>query len=75
VEVCSAINHGGPWPATTDSRFTSVGPAACLRFLRPVAYQNTPDALLPPALQNANPLLIPRLLNGVLSTAAVATTG
>jgi NADP-dependent aldehyde dehydrogenase len=75
VEVCSAINHGGPWPATTDSRFTSVGPAACLRFLRPVAYQNTPDHLLPPALQNANPLGIPRLLNGVLSTAAVATTG
>ncbi len=73
VEVCSAINHGGPWPATTDSRFTSVGPAAYLRFVRPVTYQNTPDALLPPALQNANPLGIARLLNGVWSTAGVTT--
>jgi alpha-ketoglutaric semialdehyde dehydrogenase len=72
VEVCSASNHGGPWPATTDARFTAVGPAACLRFVRPVAYQNTPDALLPPALQNANPLGIARLLNGVWSTADVA---
>lgn len=72
VEVCSAINHGGPWPATSDSRFTSVGPAACLRFVRPLAYQNTPDPLLPPALQNANPLGIPRLINGVLSTTGIA---
>jgi alpha-ketoglutaric semialdehyde dehydrogenase len=73
VEVCNAINHGGPWPSTTDSRFTAVGPAAYLRFVRPVAYQNTPDALLPPALQNANPLGIPRLLDGVLCTDAVTS--
>jgi NADP-dependent aldehyde dehydrogenase len=71
VEVCPSINHGGPWPATTDSRFTSVGPAAYLRFVRPVAFQNTPDALLPPALQNANPLGIVRLVNGALTTACV----
>ncbi|MEI6655729.1 MAG: aldehyde dehydrogenase (NADP(+)) [Verrucomicrobiota bacterium] len=75
VEVCTASNHGGPWPATTDSRFTAVGPTAYLRFVRPVAYQNTPDHLLPPVLQNANPLGIPRLLNGVLSSAAVTPVG
>lgn len=75
VEVCSAINHGGPWPATTDARFSAVGPAACLRFVRPVAYQNTPDPLLPPALQNANPLGIVRQLNGTATTAAVPTAG
>ncbi len=64
VEVASAMNHGGPYPATTDARFTSVGTAAIYRFARPVCYQNIPDALLPDALKNANPLGLLRLLDG-----------
>ena len=64
VEVCPAMNHGGPYPATTDVRFTSVGTAAILRFARPVCYQGFADDLLPPALQNANPLQLLRLVNG-----------
>ncbi|MBS7661884.1 aldehyde dehydrogenase (NADP(+)) [Pseudomonas lalucatii] len=64
VEVCDAMVHGGPYPATSDPRGTSVGSAAIERFLRPVCYQNCPDALLPPALQNANPLGIARLVDG-----------
>ena len=55
VEVCSSMQHGGPYPATTDSKTTSVGTAAILRFARPVAYQNFPDTALPPELQDANP--------------------
>jgi NADP-dependent aldehyde dehydrogenase len=64
VEVSPAMNHGGPYPATTDVRFTSVGTAAIYRFARPVCYQGLPDDLLPAALQNANPLGILRLVNG-----------
>ncbi len=64
VEVCPAMNHGGPYPATTDVRFTSVGTAAIARFVRPVCYQGLADELLPPALQNANPLGLLRLVNG-----------
>ena len=64
VEVCPAMHHGGPYPATTDSRFTSVGTAAILRFARPVCYQGFPDALLPSALQDANPLGLLRLVDG-----------
>ncbi len=64
VEVCPAMIHGGPFPATTDSRATSVGTAAISRFTRPVCYQNFPDHLLPGELQNANPLMIWRLVNG-----------
>ena len=71
VEVCGAIQHGGPWPATTDSRFSSVGPAAYLRFVRPVAFQNTPDRLLPEVLQDANPLGVVRWINGVAGTGPV----
>lgn len=56
VEVCDAMVHGGPYPATSDARGTSVGSLAIDRFLRPVCYQNCPDGLLPPALQNAHPL-------------------
>lgn len=55
VEVCDAMVHGGPFPATSDPRSTSVGTAAIHRFLRPVCYQDIPDAALPPALQRANP--------------------
>lgn len=64
VEVCDAMVHGGPYPATSDSRGTSVGSLAIDRFLRPVCFQNFPDALLPEALQNANPLGIERLVDG-----------
>ena len=64
VEVNHAMIHGGPYPATTDAGTTSVGSSAIRRFARPVAFQDTPDGLLPPALQNANPLGIERMVNG-----------
>jgi len=64
VEVCDAMVHGGPYPATSDSRTTSVGTAAILRFLRPVCYQDFPDTLLPAALKHSNPLQLRRLLDG-----------
>lgn len=68
VSVTWAQQHGGPYPATTAVGTTSVGAAAITRFLRPVSYQNMPDALLPPALQAANPLGIPRRVDGALTT-------
>lgn len=61
VEVCNSIVHGGPFPATSDGRSTSVGPMAIFRFVRPVAWQNFPDAALPPELRDANPLGIRRM--------------
>ncbi|MCP1487740.1 NADP-dependent aldehyde dehydrogenase [Pseudomonas fluorescens] len=64
VEVCDAMVHGGPFPATSDARTTSVGSAAILRFLRPVCYQDFPDSLLPAALKQANPLHLRRLFDG-----------
>ncbi len=67
VSVTWAQQHGGPYPATTAIGTTSVGAAAISRFLRPVTYQNMPDALLPPALQASNPLGIPRRIDGVLT--------
>lgn len=67
VEVSSAMHHGGPYPATTDERFTSVGTAAIYRFARPICYQNAPEAVLPAELKNANPLGIWRTVDGVLS--------
>lgn len=73
VEVCHAMNHGGPYPATTDARFTSVGTAALLRFARPVCYQDVPEPLLPPALQDANPLGILRLVDGVRTRDALGS--
>ncbi|MCK0746401.1 aldehyde dehydrogenase (NADP(+)) [Chromohalobacter nigrandesensis] len=63
VEVCHAMVHGGPYPATSDSRTTSVGSAAIFRFLRPVCYQNLSDALLPEALKESNPLALRRLVD------------
>ncbi|HYE54914.1 MAG TPA: aldehyde dehydrogenase (NADP(+)) [Chitinophagaceae bacterium] len=63
VEVCLAQQHGGPFPATTDSRFTSVGADGIKRFARPIAYQNWPDNLLPEELKDANPLGIWRTVN------------
>ncbi|WP_027909717.1 aldehyde dehydrogenase (NADP(+)) [Pseudomonas sp. URMO17WK12:I4] len=71
VEVCDAMVHGGPYPATSDARGTSVGTLAIDRFLRPVCYQNCPDALLPDALKNANPLGIARLVDGASSREAL----
>jgi NADP-dependent aldehyde dehydrogenase len=64
VEVCHAMQHGGPFPSTTDARSTSVGTAAIQRFLRPVAFQDFPDHLLPDALKNENPLNVLRLVDG-----------
>jgi len=64
VEVTHAMVHGGPYPATTDSRTTSVGTMAILRFTRPICYQNPPHALLPDELKDENPLGIWRLVNG-----------
>ncbi|HEY1305456.1 MAG TPA: aldehyde dehydrogenase (NADP(+)) [Vicinamibacterales bacterium] len=67
VEVCASMQHGGPYPATTDSRSTSVGTAAILRFVRPVAFQNFPSASLPEELQDANPRGIWRMVDGELT--------
>lgn len=64
VEVSPAMHHGGPYPATTDSRSTSVGTAAILRFVRPICLQNFPDHVLPPELQNQNSSKIWRLIDG-----------
>ncbi|WP_211443645.1 aldehyde dehydrogenase (NADP(+)) [Collimonas humicola] len=66
VEVSYSMVHGGPFPATSDSRSTSVGTAAIQRFLRPVSYQNLPQALLPAAVQDGNPLAIWQRINGQL---------
>ncbi len=64
VEVCHAMQHGGPYPATTAPHTTSVGMTAIKRFMRPVAYQGLPDALLPDALKDHNPLGIWRIVDG-----------
>jgi 2,5-dioxopentanoate dehydrogenase len=64
VEVCHAMVHGGPYPSTSDSRFTSVGTRAIFRFARPVCFQDFPDALVPAELQAANPLGILRMVDG-----------
>ena len=64
VEVSDAMVHGGPFPATSDGRSTSVGTLAIARFLRPVCYQDLPDALLPDAVKHANPLQLRRLVDG-----------
>lgn len=63
VEVCPSMQHGGPFPSTTDSRFTSVGSDAIKRFVRPVAFQNFPESLLPDELKMSNPLGIWRYFN------------
>jgi len=67
VEVCDAMVHGGPYPATSDARGTSVGTLAIDRYLRPVCYQNYPQNLLPEALRDENPLNLLRLVNGEMS--------
>lgn len=67
VEVGHAMHHGGPFPASSNGRYTSVGTGAIKRFARPVAWQNCPDFLLPDALKNNNPLGIWRQVNGEMS--------
>jgi NADP-dependent aldehyde dehydrogenase len=67
LEVCAAMHHGGPYPATTHSHFTSIGQAAIYRFTRPVCYQNFPDAALPAELAEANPRRLHRLIDGRLA--------
>lgn len=71
VTVSYAQEHGGPYPATTAAGTTSVGTAATRRFQRPVAYQDFPDAALPPALQEANPWGIARRVDGRFDGAGV----
>jgi len=70
VEVGHAMVHGGPFPATSDTRTTSVGTLAINRFLRPVAYQNLPQELLPVALQDDNPWRLNRRMDGIVEDAA-----
>ena len=67
VEVNNSMHHGGPWPSTTDSRFTSVGTGAIKRFIRPISFQNYPNDLLPEALKNENPLMLLRKVNNTLT--------
>jgi NADP-dependent aldehyde dehydrogenase len=68
VEVCHAMVHGGPYPATSDGRSTSVGSQAIFRFCRPVCYQGFPQAALPDELKDANPLHIWRMVDGEMRT-------
>lgn len=69
VEVANAMVHGGPFPSTSDGRTTSVGTLAIARFLRPVSYQNLPEALLPAELKTDNPLGVARRVDGRLKLA------
>jgi len=71
VEVSHTMQHGGPFPASSDSRTTSVGTTAIERFARPICYQDTPPALLPEPLQDANPLDIWRLVEGEMTKECV----
>lgn len=66
VEVCAAMQHGGPWPASSDSRFTAVGPRAILRWARSVSFQGLPQSALPEELRDGNPCGIWRTVDGVL---------
>jgi len=68
VEVCPSMQHGGPYPASTDSRFTAVGIHSIKRWVRPFSYQDWPNNLLPDELKNENPLGISRLLNNDQTT-------
>ena len=70
VAVTWSMHHGGPWPATTNPLFTSVGATAVRRFQRPLVYQDAPESILPPSLLNENPWHLPRRVNGVMRQAA-----
>lgn len=71
VEVCPSMVHGGPYPASTDSRFTAVGIHSIKRWVRPFSYQDWPNDLLPDALKNENPLKISRLVNNKQTTESI----
>ena len=71
VEVCLSMQHGGPFPATTDSRFTSVGADGIKRFARPICYQNWSNEFLPDEIKNENPLGIWRTVNDKLSNGSI----
>lgn len=71
VEVCLSMQHGGPYPASTDSRFSSVGADGIKRFARPLAFQNWSNALLPDELKNENPLGIWRTVNDELTKGVI----
>ena len=71
VEVCASMQHGGPFPAATDARFTSVGTGAIKRFVRPVCFQDCPSSLLPDELKDENPLNILRIINDEYSKASL----
>lgn len=71
VEVVYAMQHGGPYPSCTDSRFTSVGPDAVKRFVRPVAFQNWPNEFLPEELKNENRLGITRIVDTVTTNGSI----
>ena len=71
VEVCPAMQHGGPFPASTDSRFGAVGASAIKRWVRPVSYQDWPQDLLPDALKDKNPLGVLRMVNGSYSNSPI----
>ena len=67
VEVCPSMTHGGPYPASTDSRFTAVGIHSIKRWVRPFSFQDWPNEQLPAALKNENPLGLLRLVNNSLT--------
>lgn len=71
VEVCPSMQHGGPYPASTDSRFTAVGTQSIKRWVRPFSFQDWPDNLLPNELKNANPLEISRSINNTQTARAI----
>jgi NADP-dependent aldehyde dehydrogenase len=71
VDISPSMHHGGPYPAASDSRFSAVGIDAIQRFVRPVAFQDFPDDLLPEPLKNKNPLSILRRVNAVWTTDAI----
>ena len=73
VEVALSMHHGGPYPATTDSRFTSVGADGIKRFARPICFQNWSNELLPAELKNENPLALWRTVNNELTKGSVPT--
>jgi len=72
VEVSHAMVHGGPYPATSDGRSTSVGSQAIFRFARPVCYQNFPDSALPEELRDSNPRGILRMVDGSMTRDSLA---
>jgi len=71
VEVCPSMHHGGPYPSSTDSRFTAVGIHSIKRWVRPISYQDWPDELLPNELKNSNPLGISRLVDNIHTNSSI----